>query len=148
MTPVAGFPYFEVEYTADGAVFDAKQVAALRDFVVGNGTTDLVLISHGWNNDMSEARDLYTRFLTCLRAVVDQQAVAGLGTKTLAVMAVLWPSKKFADEQLTPSGAAALGSAVSPDLIGRQLDRLETALGDATKSAAFARARALVPLLV
>ena len=104
------------------------------------------MISHGWNNDMSDARDLYARFLAAVRARARQSAACrGLRRGPFAVMAVLWPSKKFADEELIPSGAAALGSAVSIAFVQQQLDRLDAALQSADKSPTIARARALVP---
>jgi len=147
MQTVSRFPYFEIEFTKDGAAADAAQVAALHDFVVQSGTTDLLVISHGWNNDMADARDLYARFLACVRAVLDQGLVPAAATRSFAVMAVLWPSKKFADEELIPSGAAALGSAVSIAFVQQQLDRLDRALQAPDKSPTLARARTLVPAL-
>ena len=147
MKTVSGFPYFEVQFTKDGAVNDAAEVAALHDFLAQKTASDLLLISHGWNNDLNDARDLYARFLASLRAVLDQGVVPGAAGRSFAVLAVLWPSIKFADEQLIPSGAAALGSAVSIAFVQQQLDRLEHALQDPAKSPALQRARALVPAL-
>jgi hypothetical protein len=147
MQTVGGFPYFEVEFTKDGAVSDAAQVTALHDSIMQGGTTDLLTISHGWNNDMADARDLYARFLAAVRRVLDNRLVPTAATRSFAVLAVLWPSKKFADEELIPSGAAALGSAVSIPFVQQQLDRLEAALQSPDKSPTIARARALVPAL-
>jgi hypothetical protein len=147
MQTVGGFSYFEVEFTKDGAVSDPAQVTALHDFLLQGGTTDLLTISHGWNNDMADARDLYARFLAAVRRVLDKGVVPAAATRSYAVLAVLWPSKKFADEELIPSGAAALGSAVSIAFVQQQLDRLEAALQAPDKSPTIARARALVPAL-
>ena len=147
MQTVGGFPYFEVEFTKDGAVSDAAQVTALHDFVLQGAPVDLLTISHGWNNDMADARDLYARFLTSVRAVLDKHLVPAASTRSFAVMAVLWPSKKFADEELIPSGAAALGSAVSSKFVQQQLDQLEAALQSPDRAPTIARARALVPAL-
>ena len=36
--------------------------------------------------------------------------------RKFAVLAVLWPSKKFADEELIPSGAASGGSPITAAL--------------------------------
>ncbi|HEY2907751.1 MAG TPA: hypothetical protein VGJ29_17745, partial [Vicinamibacterales bacterium] len=138
MQTVGGFSYFEVEFTKDGAVSDPAQVAALHDFVLQGGTTDLLTISHGWNNDMADARDLYARFLAAVRRVLDNRLVPAAATRSFAVLAVLWPSKKFADEELIPSGAAALGSAVSIAFVQQQLDRLEAALQSPDKSPTIA----------
>ena len=68
--------------------------------LLSGNVTDLLVISHGWNNDMNDARNLYERLVT---SIVGQAA----GTKRkLAVLAVLWPSKKFAEKDLTAGGAA------------------------------------------
>ena len=45
---------FDVEFTKDGNVFKQSQADAL---VAGlKGVTDLLVLSHGWNNDMADAR--------------------------------------------------------------------------------------------
>jgi hypothetical protein len=147
MSTVAGFPYVEVEFTADGAVHDGAQVVTLHDVVGRERVSDLIVISHGWNNDMAEARDLYSRFLESLRAVLEQHVVSGAAGRVYGVLAVLWPSKKFADEELIPGAAAALGSAVSMAFVERQLDRLKEALQAPEKAATLDRARALIPAL-
>ena len=146
MKTVSGFPYFEVQFTKDGDVDDAAEVAAVRDFLKKPNATDLLVISHGWNNDMNDARKLYAKFLACLRTVLDKKAVPGIADRSFAVLAVLWPSMKFADEDLIPSGAAAIGSVVTAQLVKKQLDRLEAAVGTAGKSK-IKGARALVPSL-
>src|SRR5690349_6833137 len=67
----------------------------------GNKFTDVVFMSHGWNNDIDEARTLYRNFFNSLEQV--SPASAG---KTLAA-GIFWPSKKFADADLIPGGAAS-----------------------------------------
>ena len=44
--------------------------------------------------------------------VMDGHFVSGIDARKFAVLGVLWPSKKFAEEELIPSGAAAAGSPV------------------------------------
>src|SRR5215471_17392933 len=117
MKTSSGFPYFEIQFTKDGEVDKAADVADLRDFLKKPNATDLLVISHGWNNDMNDARKLYAKFLACVRTVLDEKAVAVLKGRSFAVLAILWPSIKFADEDLIPSGAAAIGSAVTPALV-------------------------------
>jgi hypothetical protein len=107
MGEVKGFPYFEVEFDKKGRVHDDDQVAALERFVVRDEPTDLLVLSHGWNNDMAEARSLYERLLGHLRDHLDARRVPGLEGRTWGVFAVLWPSKKFAEDDLIPSGAAS-----------------------------------------
>jgi hypothetical protein len=117
MSEVADFPYFEVEFDKRGRVDDPDQVAALERHVVrDDGPTDLFVLSHGWNNDMAQARALYARLLGHLRDHLDAGAVPGLEGRRWSVFAVLWPSKKFADEDLIPSGAAAAPGVDEGDL--------------------------------
>jgi hypothetical protein len=147
MSTVAGLPYAEVEFTKEGSVFDAAEVAALSAMIRDASVTDLLVISHGWNNDMADARTLYQKFLACVRAVLDAKAVQNLGARTLGVFAVLWPSKKFADDELIPSGAAAAGSAVSMGFVQDQFGRFDAALASPDKAATLQHARALIPAL-
>src|SRR6185295_18167194 len=79
------FPYFEVQFTKDGQIHDHTEVDQLLAFAGQGGATDLFVVSHGWNNDMGGARQF-------------------------AVFGILWPSKKFADEDQIPSGAASLAA--------------------------------------
>jgi hypothetical protein len=44
--------------------------------VQGSGVTDLFVLSHGWNNDMADARALYTKFFRQARAALDAGAFA------------------------------------------------------------------------
>lgn len=116
MNEVHGFPWFEVEYDKRGRLDDEAQEAALEDFVVDERPSDLLVLAHGWNNDIAEARALYARLLEHLRSHLDAGAVAGLEDRSWGVHAVLWPSKKFADRDLIPSGAASAPGVGEGDL--------------------------------
>ena len=94
---VAGFPNFEVQFSKDGAVNTPSDLDDAVGFVKDKGLTDLFAFSHGWNNDMDDARALVANFFAKVRNVLDAGAVAGLGGRTFGVLTVLWPSKKFAE---------------------------------------------------
>lgn len=143
MGEVKGFPYFEVEFDKQGRVHDDDEVAALERFVVREEPTDLLVLSHGWNNDMAEARRLYERLLGHLRDHLDAGRVPGLEGRTWGVFAVLWPSKKFADEDLIPSGAAAAPGVGEGDL-DRALRELTGFFEGDDADARLERARQLV----
>lgn len=143
MGEVAGFPYFEVEFDKRGRVFDGGQVAALERFVVRDEPTDVLVLSHGWNNDEAQARSLYERLLGHLRDHLDAGRVPGLAGRTWGVLAVLWPSKKFADEDLIPSGAAAAPGVGEGDL-DRALRELQGVFEGDDADARLERARQLV----
>ncbi|MBZ5581893.1 MAG: hypothetical protein LAQ30_06750 [Acidobacteriia bacterium] len=73
-------PIFEVQFDKDANVFQPKQEADILRFLntaPGNGTTDVVALSHGWNNDMDEARTLYRTFLARLEPLLPAAWVAG-----------------------------------------------------------------------
>lgn len=110
MEQLSGFSYFPVQFTKDAAVHDQAEVTALKEFLRPGGTTDLIVISHGWNNNMEEAKGLYGRFFANLRALLDSGSLAGLSNRKWAILGVLWPSKKFEEKELISSGAAGVDS--------------------------------------
>jgi hypothetical protein len=112
-------PIFEVQFDKDGnQVIPSQEKDIIQALTAPNNSfTDVVVISHGWNNDMDEARTLYRTFFGSLEQVFP--AAAG---KTVAI-GVLWPSKKFADADLIPGGAASAGSDAVAD--SALLDRLQ-----------------------
>src|SRR3954453_13450117 len=108
MADLSGFTYCEVQFTRDGVVFDEGEVTALLDALDAQDITDLVAISHGWNNDLPTARKLYATLFANVAAVNATGQGPGLGDRRLAILGVLWPSKKFADSSVIASGAASL----------------------------------------
>lgn len=145
MENVAGFPYFEVEFDKKGRLVDPGQAEALVGFVEGGGASDLLVVSHGWNNDIADARGLYKeRLLPVLRGQVGN--VPGLAGRTLAVMAIFWPSKKFAEKEQIPGGAAAFGGggSVSEDDLRAQLEELRGGFEDEADDQALEAAKGMV----
>lgn len=117
------YAYFPVQFKKDGTLFQQSDVDTLMGGVAagGNAPTDIFIMCHGWNNNIDDATDLYTG----LAGLIDAQVKAnpGLAARKYAVCGVLWPSKKFEDKDLIPSGAAALDEAVSTDYLkGRVRD--------------------------
>src|SRR5262245_48073052 len=143
MGDVAGFRVAEVEFTRSGAVHDPGQVEALER-MVGDGVGDLLVLSHGWNNHMDEARELYAEMLASMAAVMPSSAAAD---RSLGVLAVLWPSKRFADEDLIAGGAASLGGPVTDDVLKGRIDDLAGVFDAPGADAALERAREIVPRL-
>ena len=147
MADIAGFPNFEIEFNKDGAANDPAAVKQVLDFLAQGTVTDLLIISHGWNNDMAEARNLYRQFFARVREVMDGHFVPGIDTRKFAVIGVLWPSKKFAEEELIPSGAAATGSPVTEAFIVKQLNGLKGVFDKPDADAVLEQAKLLVPQL-
>lgn len=107
------YPYFQVQITKDGIVFDPNEVNALMAGVTAkNGApSDLIVMTHGWNNNMDDAKALYAGLSRFIKQQVD--ANPKLNKRNYAILGILWPSKKFEDAELIPSGAAALNEATT-----------------------------------
>jgi hypothetical protein len=87
MNNIAGIPYVAARFDKDGAALNQQQVT------VPAGTTDVIVASHGWNNTEEQAEQLYSELFTNFTAVAPDQ----LQNKKLAIVGVIWPSKKFTD---------------------------------------------------
>ena len=111
MTDLFGFPSAEVLFRADGSV-DGSDAAA-RALAADPGVTDLLVITHGWNNDILGARDLFAQLARSLREVVDGGHGLPPG-RTLGILGAIWPSRQFAlPDQMR--GVAAVDPPVTPD---------------------------------
>jgi len=146
MKNLSGFPCVEVEFDKQGKIFDASALQEAVALVSDNAISDLFVISHGWNNDMSEARRLYKDFFSRVRQVLDGDASLA-GARKFAILAVLWPSKKFADKQLIASGAASGSSPVTDAVLRKQLDDLKGVFDNPKANTILAAAKKLVPQL-
>lgn len=148
MTNYGIYPAFDLLYDTTGNPVDANAEAVLTNWLgsaPGNATTDLILISHGWNNDISEARQLYADFFAAVGSVQKNQNVAQ--DRKFAIGAIFWPSKHFADSDLIPGGAASLSPSVESQL-NVQLDQLKVILAaDPTAAAKIEHARDQIPKL-
>jgi len=142
------FPYFEVQFTRDGEVNDQAEVAQMLDFLGQGSITDLFAVSHGWNNDLPEARSLYKELFERVRDEIGADRPSGIGARKFAVFGILWPSKKFADDDDIPSGAASMAApqADGPALIA-QLEELKGFFDNPNADEVLSRAQELVPRL-
>ena len=114
------YPFFPVQFTIDGVVFQPAEVDALTSGIQ-RGVTDLFVISHGWNNNMDDATNLYSGL--CAQLAGQIAAAPAVKGRNYAICGILWPSKKFEDQDLIPSGAASLNDAVGENqLRGRVRD--------------------------
>jgi hypothetical protein len=145
---------FEVEFTKDGNIFDESQVTKVLDGLAG--LTNLVVISHGWNNDKADANQLYDELLKNVDGLANDGIVPpAAAQRKLGVVRIYWPSKKFAESDLIPGGgAASLATEASTQSLMRILEELKNdpvRLGqkdiDDARSKHMDRAQALVPQL-
>ena len=108
---VANRPLWRLVFDNDGDV-DSQTMADLMDGIRDNAVSDLVMFSHGWNNDEATATSLYARWFALLAAQLDPNRKVGF-------VGIRWPSQLWRDEpipDIDPSlrldhggGAAALG---------------------------------------
>ena len=147
MKKIDRFPYFPVAFDKTGQVHRPEEVEALKQHLATSGTTDLVVISHGWNNDMAEAEALYEAFLSNADASLARDEPKGLANRRFAVLGVLWPSKKFADKELIPSGAAGVAGTVGTAELTEKLDGLADAFDAPDARERIASLKGLVPKL-
>ena len=69
----------EVEFTRDGAVFDPQQLAAVEASL--GPVTDLLVLSHGWNNDKADASALYDELLGNIDKLLELRGLPGVPEK-------------------------------------------------------------------
>ncbi|MBB4859752.1 hypothetical protein HNO88_003084 [Novosphingobium chloroacetimidivorans] len=98
-----------------------------QPFAMPGGTTDLIIISHGWKNDESDARDLYDTLLTSVQRAAGP--AFGEDGRRWAVAGVFWPAFRFQPDLtlLAEDGRAQDVAAASVDAAGQDLSREELA---------------------
>jgi len=144
MSELAGFPYFELQVDKAGSVVDPAQPKALLEHLAVGDATDLLVMSHGWNNNIDQARELYQGFFGALQHLLTDGLVP-VGSRRFAVLAVLWPSRKFTDARLIPGGAASLATTGSVSLLERKLTELKGVFDHPDADALLEQASALSP---
>jgi len=142
------FPYFPIRFDRNARVI-APGDTALRTFLkdAASKATDLIVIAHGWNNDMAEAENLYSELLGNAADLLREGKLPGLASRRLAVLAVLWPSKKFAESELIPGNAACAGDRVDVKALSHQLDALQGGFDSPSQAATLKAMQGLLPRL-
>src|ERR1700760_2639263 len=120
MTDIQGLRYYEVDFNADGTLNTSagNGDGGLAVAVNAGGITDLFVLSHGWNNGVNSARDLYQAMFGLL---ADQ---LGGHLSSCAAVGIIWPSLLFPDDDPAttpplPSTGAQLVAALSPAFPGQ-----------------------------
>ena len=124
MNNIAGIPYVAARFDKDGAALNKQEVT------LPAGTADVIVASHGWNNTEEQADRLYTDLFTNFAAVASDQ----LQKKKIAIIGVIWPSKRFTDvveaavaEQARGGGTGfGTNSAAADETIRAKLDIIAT----------------------
>ncbi|MGY0022847.1 serine-threonine protein kinase [Streptomyces sp. YJ-C3] len=84
-------PYWELVFDAEGDPEPGRRDRLLHE-VRERGVRDLVVLTHGWNNDRSMATRLFDRFFAPFPSLVPSARLGYVG--------VLWPSMRFTDEPI------------------------------------------------
>ena len=121
MDEIAGIPYVE-------ASFDKNGQGPEKGVVLPAGVTDLIVMSHGWNNNKSKAEDLYNKFFASFAAAAQPNDLPG---RKLVILGVFWPSREY-DTSVAVSGTPATGGggAALGGGDGDAIKRLEEKLDD------------------
>ncbi len=121
MSEINGLTYYEVDFNADGTLDTAGGGGdgGLPAAVAAGGITDLFVLSHGWNNGVDSARDLYQAMFGLL---ADQ---LGGHLSSSAAVGIIWPSLLFPDDDPAtappmPSTGAQLAAALTPAFADQQ----------------------------
>ncbi|WP_309671109.1 hypothetical protein [Gemmatimonas sp.] len=122
METLGGFPFIALEYDKSGVLRSAA-LDTLHAHLQSTGTTDLLMIAHGFRNNAVEARRLYEQFLQNFSAHITRSELApALDSRRYAAAGIFWPSKAFSEgsgksdddgeaQQLEEREAAALDDA-------------------------------------
>ncbi len=89
MTDIAGLTYYELDFNADGTL---SSDGGLPAAVQGGGIQDVYVLSHGWNNGVNSARNLYQAMFTLLAGMIPGK----LGSS--CAVGVIWPSLLFPND--------------------------------------------------
>lgn len=126
MTEIAGLPFWELRYDADGNPDPVEETRLLKAVSEG-AITNLMIFAHGWNNNPHVAFRLYKRFFGVLAGQLGR--AAGDPPTRIGLAGVLWPAQRWSDEPIpdfdapttttgtaaTIGGTSSLGGAASID---------------------------------
>ena len=84
-------PYWELTFDADGDVDQGEHDRLLSE-VRQRGVGDLIVFSHGWNNQRAGATRLYSRFFAPIPRLAPKAKIGYAG--------VIWPSMMFPDQSI------------------------------------------------
>ncbi|WP_310571953.1 hypothetical protein [Gemmatimonas sp.] len=97
METLGGFPFIALEYDQHGVLRSAA-LDTLHAHLQSAGTTDLLVIAHGFRNNAVEARRLYEQFLQNFSAHITRSELApALASRRYAAAGIFWPSKAFSE---------------------------------------------------
>lgn len=100
-------PFFELKFDKDARLTEITELEAIESALQSGNYTDILVLSHGWNNDMTEARELYDSLLQLVHDEIVAHPVKG---RSFISIGIFWPSKKFSHNDQKNEGAATLNN--------------------------------------
>jgi hypothetical protein len=137
-----GFPSVDVLFDENAKLVDPASPGRVTALCAAEGVTDLFVVSHGWNNNIPEAMQLYSGLFDHIRTQ-SATPIAGLANRTFGILAVFWPSKRFTDADTIAGGAAAVADGSDAPL-GAALDNLSDVFAARGMTAELTEAKGLV----
>ena len=104
---IAGTPYAWLAFDERGILIDPGAQAGLAALLTPS-VTNLVVISHGWKTDKTDAMALYEPLWKSVLAALTAQV--GRAAGGFVVAGVQWPSKEFRTDFDSPAQAAQFGA--------------------------------------
>jgi hypothetical protein len=84
-------PFEWLEYDKDAQLKDSSAAVRLQA-LLGPAITDLVVMSHGWNNDLPDAERMYS---ILWQNAADELTKRGRDPASFVVVGILWPAKAW-----------------------------------------------------
>jgi hypothetical protein len=125
MNDIKGIPYVQVRFDANGKRLNEPTIPA--------GTTDLIVVSHGWNNSEQAAQELYTKLFGNFADLT--KGDPALAQRKVAILGVIWPAKKF-DELMTHIQGSGKATGGAKSLDAGSKDAAQQAMREAIERAA------------
>lgn len=107
MTTTNTIPFFELKFDKDAELTVPAELKAIELELQSGKYTDILIIAHGWNNDLAEAGELYEKLLQLIQEQIAHHPVKG---RNFISIGIFWPSKKFGRNDQESGGAVALNS--------------------------------------
>ncbi|AMY09207.1 hypothetical protein LuPra_02420 [Luteitalea pratensis] len=149
METLQEFDFVALNFDRDGTLTNPAswtefKAAAARP----GGPTDAIFIAHGFRNDETEARGLYSEFLRTFRRNMAQASVAGaLAPRRFLVAGIFWPSKAFRESFGDGGVQSADNDAVQLEFAREQLAELRDLARTPEQERQIAEAMRLLPSL-
>ena len=106
--PNVSWPNWLIEFDKEGNLTQPDDMQALLNHLQQHHYSDIIIASHGWNNDRNDAVSLYQQILLSLAGNIS--AFMSANRPDLLFIGILWPSiwlKENDHDSLVPDGLAS-----------------------------------------